>query len=66
MTLGYWVDFIIFLLLGLALISISRGKLIDLTSMGLETGSGPMRWFKYIGIALIMFQMFELIMLISS
>jgi hypothetical protein len=60
MDIGYWINFLIVLVAGIALVAISKGKLINLSSSGLGVESKMMTPIKFIGFALIAFQIIEL------
>ena len=64
MDIGYWINFLVVLVAGIAVVAISKGKLINMSSSGLGVESKMMTPIKFIGFALIAFQIIELVLFI--
>ncbi len=61
MGLGYWIDFIIVLSLGIILVQISHGKLLDTTKFNIKFSLNFLKVIRYMGLFIIIYSCYGII-----
>jgi len=61
MSLGYWLNFIIVFALGIILVQISHGKLIDFTKLNLKVSTSFLKIIRYIGLFVVIYSCYGVI-----
>jgi hypothetical protein len=61
MDLGYWVNFIIFLSLGVVLVQISHGKIIDTVKLNLNFSKSFLKVVRYMGLFVLVYSCYGVI-----
>ena len=61
MDLGYWIDFIIVFALGVLLVQISHGKLLDTAKLNLNFSPSFLKVIRYMGLFIIVYSCYGVI-----
>ena len=61
MDLGYWINFIIAFALGIILVQISHGKIIDTAKLNLNFSSSFLKIIRYMGLFIIVYSCYGVI-----
>jgi hypothetical protein len=56
MNFGYWVDFIVVCALGVILVQISHGKIIDAKKLNINLSPGFLKVIRYMGLFIIVYK----------
>jgi len=56
MSLGYWVDFIIVIALGVILVQISHGKILDTKKLNINLSPTFLKVIRYMGLFIIVYK----------
>ena len=56
MSLGYWVDFIIVIVLGVILVQISHGKILDTKKLNINLSPTFLKVIRYMGLFIIVYK----------
>ena len=61
MDLGYWINFIIVFALGVILVQISHGKILERDKLKLNFSAGFLKTIRYIGLFIIIYSCYGVI-----
>ena len=61
MDLGYWINFIIVFALGVILVQISHGKILDTAKLNLNLSSSFLKIIRYMGLFIIVYSCYGVI-----
>ena len=61
MDLGYWIDFIIVFALGVILVQISHGKILDTTRLKLNFSPTFLKVIRYLGLFIVVYSCYGVI-----
>ena len=56
MSLGYWIDFIIVIALGVILVQISHGKILDTKKLNINLSPTFLKVIRYMGLFIIVYK----------
>jgi hypothetical protein len=55
MDLGYWINFIMIFVLGIMLVQISHGKILDATKLNVKFSTSFLKIIRYLGLFIIIY-----------
>lgn len=61
MGLGYWINFIIIFALGVMLVQISHGKILDATKIKIDFSASFLKIIRYMGLFIIVYSCYGVI-----
>jgi len=61
MDLGYWINFIIVFALGVILVQISHGKILDIVKLNLNFSPSFLKIIRYLGLFIIVYSCYGVI-----